>query len=95
MLARVGRLLPYNCQIANNSNHTTRPALPFSSINSTIFVEMNVQKLLNRTLVIRWFGTPVRLWFTLLSLLTSIILVLDLFNNSTNVTCRDCLFAQQ
>jgi len=34
MLAQVGRLLPYNCQIANHSNHTTRPALPFSSINS-------------------------------------------------------------
>jgi len=34
MLARVGRLLPYNCQIANHSSHTTRPALPFSSINS-------------------------------------------------------------
>jgi len=34
MLARVGRLLPYNCQIANHSNHTTRPALSFSSVNS-------------------------------------------------------------
>jgi len=34
MLASVGRLLPYNCQIANHSNYTTRPALPFSSINS-------------------------------------------------------------
>jgi len=30
----VGRLLPYNCQIANHSNHTTRPALSFSSIIS-------------------------------------------------------------
>jgi len=34
MLARVGRLLPYNCQIANHSNHNNRPALSFSSINS-------------------------------------------------------------
>jgi len=40
MLARVGRLLAYNCRIANHSNqcnHTTRPALLFSSINSFSF----------------------------------------------------------